>query len=586
MKIDIAFITETKNLEKVRIACGQSRVLGADTETTSLSSYDGRIRTLQLSTAEKCFVMDLDKLGAGNVAAATSDIILDPHKVKVMQNGKFDIQFMHRHMGLPLEIPGLFDTMLASQLITAGGEDGKKKVLHGLDSLAERYLGMKVSKKYQKVRWDGSLFREQILYAGMDAAVMIPLYRVLSKNLSLNQLDQVALLEFECVAATAHIEQAGMHLDKDLWLKAGEKFAASNLILGAELKGILGNINFGSWQQVLVAFEERLGVKLSAVNKTAIEAFIDEYKAEADMFGSMPLHDVPDVLRKYQEYKANLKKESSYGPDFFKFINKVTGRIHPSFGQNNTDTGRYSVSNPNTQQTPGLEDYRRAFTAEAGNVIISSDYSQIELRILAATAGISSWIKAFDRDEDLHQQTADAVGCTRAGAKVINFGSAFGMGAASYSAKTKSSISSGQAVMKKFYASVPEFTSWLKSQEEYFQRHNLVRSASGRMRRLDQWGWSKDDLHAAKQASRNFPIQATSADILKTALVKMRRRLPIEARIVNVVHDEVVTECPIGMATEVSGIMETCMIEAGQKFVHGVEIKVDTNISKSWNKEK
>jgi len=586
MNVEIAYITETSSFEKVRQSMAHSTVLGIDTETTGFDPYTKRLRTLQISTVSETFVLDVWKLGEDNVREALLELFMDAGKIKVFHNAKFDLKFLHIHLGFPLFMPSVFDTMVADVLITGGMRTALgARTPHDLGACSERYLNRPLDKRFQKVPWDGTLFKEQLIYAGLDAAVLLPMYRVLANNLTANQLEQVALLEFECIPCTAHIELSGIHLHKPTWLKAAEKFAALLVEPGKLLRKVLGDLNFASPLQVQKAFDTRLGVRVPSVSKDVLKPIIDNYRPVKDMFGQYPPHNVAEIMSLYLEYTGNLKKATAYGPKFFKHINSTTGRVHASFNQNEADTGRYSCSEPNLQQIPHIPEYRNAFIADEGNSLIDKDYSQVELRIIADTARIRRWLEAFANGDDLHDVTKNEIGSDRYQAKIVNFSSAYGAGAQSYALKANIALSLAQQRMRKFYKSIPEFSVWLDRQVDYLKQYNLVRSASGRMRVLNRWMWNDDEMHIAKQASRNFPIQATSADILKTALVKLIPALPAGAKVVNIVHDEVLTEAPDELVPEVSALMDEAMIYAGKKFVERVDIKVDTNISKRWEKE-
>lgn len=601
-KVNIAFVSKPENLERVRKALGQSRLIGVDTETLGLDALTKEIRTLQVSTALETFVIDLRTAGFDNTRAALLDVLLDPGKVKIFQNAKFDLQFLHLYLGFPLGMPSLFDTQIASALINGGArEDNGAPVSHSLQSIAKRYLNFDMEKRYQKVSWDGSLFQEQLIYAGLDSHILIPLYQLMSKNIKLNQLEKAAKLEFDCIEATAHIELSGIKLDRVKWLEASREFAEQNVGLEKELREVLGySVNLNSPQQVKEVFRDRLGVSVESLNKDYLKTFCDEYEPKPDMFGALPPVDPRDLISKYSLWKKNDKASGIYGADFFKHINPKTGRIHSSFKQLETDTARYSSTSPNIQNVPHDTAYRHAFVPEEGNKFAIFDYSQVELRVLADVAKIKKWIDAFKHGDDLHTINAmGAFGLTeaevtsdyRSKAKIIGFGSAFGMMAAGYMRRVnlmserKINKTEAERDMKGYYKAIPEFTVWLNSQVEYFKQYNLVRSGSGRMRVLDRWATSEQELHMAKQASRNFPIQSTAADILKTALVSFMKVKDTDTRIVNIVHDEVVIETIEAENDAESKLLAHCMESAGKEYVHDVEITVEGKVGVDrWEK--
>lgn len=369
------------------------RAIGVDTETTSLDPLVARVRLLQLSTPEMVYILDLFQIPP-SVLAPIKEILEAERPVKVLHNAKFDAKMLRHHFGI--ELNALFDTMLASQLVSAGDANQR----HGLSDLVSRYLGQHIEKTWRASDWSGPLSEAMLEYAAEDAAVLLPLRHHLIEKIKESQLINVAKLEFDCVLPTAAMELAGIFLDQVGWAKLVEEFQARCGQLETEVKQALAaaspqvdlfgqaDINLNSPQQVQDALA-RLGIPIHSTRELELESLTADHPIVAQLIA----------------YKHAQKFLSMYGrlPEH---IHPVTGRIHADFRQIGTPTGRFSCSNPNVQQVPNEPEVRACFKAPPGKQLVVADYSQIELCILAEFSRDPKMLDAFLHGVDLHRSTA------------------------------------------------------------------------------------------------------------------------------------------------------------------------------------
>jgi DNA polymerase-1 len=380
------------------------------------------LRLVQLATPETVFVFDLDKLAPGGDAARVESLaplrrlLAATRPVKIAHNAKFDVKWVRHQLGAEVggeydsrtwernevERGGLFDTLLASQLVSAGEQEDR----HSLASVAERYLEETVDKTLQVSDWGGELSPAQIEYAARDAALMLPLRAKLVEALRANALTRTAQLEFECVVPLAALELAGVYLDQPCWRGKLKEIEKRRDELYEELQDELAeesaqqslfgptraDINLDSHVQLTRALT-RLGVPVPDSTRN--------WKLE-------PLAAEFPVVGRILEYRT-LQKTLKFGETLLDSVNTETGRIHAHFHQIGAPTGRMSCTDPNVQQVPHTFDMRRCFRAPEGRKLVDADYSQIELRILADFTGDRGFVDAFRSGADLHRTTAAQV---------------------------------------------------------------------------------------------------------------------------------------------------------------------------------
>ena len=569
--------------------------VGFDTETTALDPYRGRMRLMQFSApGGAAYIIDLDRFrepdGKPDRAALAPllELLAAPRPVKVAHNAKFDAKWT-KHQ-LDTELGNVFDTMLASQLVSAGESEDR----HSLAAVAARYLDETVDKSEQLSDWSGEISPSQLEYAARDAALMLPLRERLIELLKRDGLMKVAQLEFECVLPVAYLELNGIFLDAARWREQLAIVEKRRAILAEELQVMLAeessqqsffgptrnDINLDSHVQLTKALKRVLpGVELP--NSTR------NWKLQ-------PLAAAHKEIEVLLEYRTVQKALTSYGENILNEINPVTGRIHANFHQIGAPTGRFACTNPNVQQVPHAVEYRRCFRAPEGRKLIIADYSQIELRILAHVTEDKGFIDAFNSGADLHRVTAAQVFNTpleevtkeqRDFAKRLNFGVVYGIGAQRFSMMTGIPLTEAEGILARYFQTYRGLDAWLREAARKAVRERMARTMSGRLARFN---FDAEDRQAASLAQRNgknMPIQGASADILKRALRLLHDRLKeTTARLVNIVHDEIVFEADASGAVEIARAVEEAMCAAGEEYVTRVPVKVETEVADEWVK--
>lgn len=591
MEVYFQVITEAEPLREACQTLSQFEVLGFDTETTALDPFEGNIRLVQLSNGAETTVVDLKPFAErGDLRtipelAPLRDILTNPKIEKVAHNAKFDGKWVKHHLGV--DVGGFFDTLLASQLIAAGDQDRR----HSLAEVVSFFLGQELDKTQQVSDWSAAeLSHSQVEYAARDAATMLPLREKVWEKLNTDGLDKTAKLEFDCVMPVAAMEQNGFYLDRGRWLEQLEKVKKIQAKLADELQDLLSagvaqaslfgraEINLDSQAQVTDALKN-LGVPVPESTRG---------------WQLQPLANDYPVIAKLLEYRSVAKGLTSFGENILEFIKPQTGRIHSDFRQIGAPTGRFSCSNPNLQQIPHGEEYRRAFIAPEGKKLIVADYSQIELRILADFSADENFINAFISGADFHATTAaqvfnvkpeDVSSEQRSFAKRLNFGVVYGIGASRFAMMTGVSQTEAENIMRRYFATYRRLDAWLREAGQKVIKERVSRTASGRMYRFRFDETDRQAIAGARRNGMNFPIQGSSADILKRSLRLLHdSMMGTSAKLVNIVHDEIIVEVDASESEVTAQRLEKAMVSAGEEYVKKVPVKVDVKIADEWVK--
>jgi DNA polymerase-1 len=579
----LTIINTEQALEQALGAISRHAAAGVDTETTSLDPFRGRVRLLQVATPEQDFVIDLFLFPAFE-HPGLRELLSSARPIKVFHNAKFDLKMLLHHFDL--EVRGVFDTLLASQLIGGGRNEGG----HGLAAVSDRHLGELVDKSLQLSNWAGSLTEAQYEYAAKDAALMLPLYDKLSARLRELSLEEVATLEFECVLPIAAMELAGMAVDADCWRLLVVGLERAHAVLSDELKRELAagipqltlfgeppNINLDSPPQVMDALA-RMGIKVEGTRSWQLQPLAKDYPA----------------IEKLLEYRSVQKLLSSYGSALLEHINPVTHRLHADFRQMGATGGRMSCSDPNLQQVPNTPEYRSCFRAPAGRRLVIADYSQIELRILADWSQDTALVKALLSGEDLHCVTASQMfGIPleevskeqRSAAKQLNYGIMYGLGAQGLGSRIGCSLEEAEVLLRKYFEAYSGVAAFLRDAADRAVTDRESRTRSGRLIYFSFDANDRTQVAGMQRLGKNAPIQGSSADIIKRALALLHDALkPIDAKIVNCVHDEIVVEVAEAEAEECAAILEREMVAAAREFIRSVPVTVDIVIGEAWLK--
>ncbi len=563
-------------------------LIGADTETTGLDPYLNEALLVQLGTPDDQFVFDMYHLEQDS-RQLIFDILQAPKITKIFQNGKFDYKMLKVNYGV--KVANLADTMITEQLLTKG----TKKKGFGLGELVEKYRAGSMNKEIRSNFIDKELgyefSEEEIAYAANDVKVLTKIYlEQLEVAKGYDGMLDLINLENNTVRVMAEMECNGIYPDQAAWISLegsaliGKAAALAAVIPYFEpyhLKDLFGNldINFDSPTQVKPTLEKIVGHTLKSTDA--------KYLAHVD-------HPVITALLEYREWG---KKISTYGRCFLDSVHEVTNRIHAKYLQLGTDSGRSSCTAPNMQNIPKLEAYRTPFRAELPNwKMISADFANQELRVLAELSKEPAFIKCIEDGLDLHKMVGsillnkryeDITDAERSRAKTLNFGTVYGMSAYGLAKTLKIDKDEAKELLKKFFEAFPNIYSFLKQCErEVAQTKIAVSTLDGRIRNLANMDW--DDWRKRSHAlniAKNHPIQGASASITKLALVNLQDKINednLEAKIVAVIHDEILVECHEDIAQKVATIVTDCMVEAFNFYCPNVTMTVDAIIDNHW----
>ena len=353
------------------------------------------------------------------------------------------------------------------------------------------------------------------------------------------------------------------------------------LAAGAPQGTLFGHtqINLDAHPQILTALK-RLNVPIDKSTKNNL---------------LLPLANQFPIVAKLLKYRPLSKALTSYGESWFTAINPFTQRVHPDFNQIGAPTGRFSCTDPNIQQVPHTDGYRRCFRAPEGRKFCIVDYSQIELRILAEFSQDPAFLAAFRSGADLHKTTASQVFNIsidqvspeqRDFAKRLNFGVVYGIGAPRFANMTGMSLSEAEATLRRYFQTYRLLDNYLRDAATQALQDRQIRTASGRLVRYRFDPNNKEQVSSTRRKARNAPIQGTGSDIFKRALRLVGQELKgTSAQIVNIIHDEIVVEVDACEAEEIGRRVSLRMVQAGEEYLTSVPLKAEPQITSEWIKD-
>lgn len=554
--------------------------IGYDVETTGLNPRTDKLRLIQLALSDgRVFVLNLEHSGAKNWRAIIAPIFARTDLTLIGHNLAFDLRFTVAN-GIEWPNAKSFDTMIAAQLLGASTHRAQRGT-YTLETLAKKHLGVELDKSLQRSFLDGlPITDEQSHYAAVDPLVTVALADVLMQGLRETGMESIAAIEMGAVAAFARIQHEGMHIDAQQWIDVAlaAYIDADALIpqMNAEYRRIAGeNATPPLWSsadQVLKTLRKRPGLAdIPGTNATILSNY-----AETDAL-------IPLLLK----WREKRKSCTTYGLDWLQMnTDTTTGRIHGSTMQLGTETGRTSSRVPNMQNLPRAKQYRQCFTAPVGSKLVDTDYSQIELRIVAQITQDSRMLEAYRNGEDLHIQTAaftldkETSALTkddRQIAKSENFGLVYGMGVAKFIGYARTN----------YHVTFTEEEATLL-RYKYFQTYRGVKR--WHQRQTDEYTATRTLGNRRRKAVISFseklnsPVQGTGADMLKLSLARLyveRHRYPT-AKLVNTVHDEIIAEVPTEDADAVAAWISTVMQESGQIFLEDVPVLAEPSVCDNW----
>ena len=596
---DYRLITDLASLEAFAGELAAAPVVAVDTETTSENPHYGKLVGISFSTASGSAAYvpighaEAPGLPADVALARLKPLLEDERLAKVVHNGKFDLLFLAR-AGIDLK-PIVFDTRLAAYLL---GEKSINLDLKGLAfnelKLEMTRIGKLIGTGRDRITMAEVPLTEAADYACADADVTLRLQPVLAAKLKEQGLEEVfERIEMPLLPVLGEMERHGIAVDSALLAEMGRSLRADLARAESAVYNAVGHaFNINSPVQLgQILFEE---LRLPHARRTK-----SGYSTDASILEG--LRSVHPVIEPLLEYRQISKLLSTYIDALQALINPETGRIHTSFNQIGSETGRVSSNEPNVQNIPvrterGLQ-IRRAFIAHDHDpseqwLLLSADYSQIELRVLAHLSKDEALIAAFQRDEDIHAATAarlygvpmDAVTSDmRRLAKAVNFGVIYGMNFYGLAQRTELSTEEASVFIKAYFETYPGVRAYLDATKEQARQRGYVETLFGRRRHLPELRSNQATVRqAAERKAINMPVQGTAADVLKLAMINTHDRLHasrLQARLLLTVHDELLFEAPAG---EIEDLQELAVAAMSETYKLNVPLKVDVRVGPTW----
>jgi len=593
-------ILSERQLEEWLAKTAQADLVSVDTETTSLDPFKAELVGVSLCVepGHAAYVPVAHRY-AGAPSQLDRDAVLerlkpwleDPQRAKLAQHAKYDMHVLANH---GVRLSGLaHDTLLESYVLESHRP-------HDMDSLAERHLGLKTI-TYDEVTGKGAsrIGFEQVAierateYAAEDADVTLQLHCALHPQIAADgKLARVYReLEMPLVAVLFTMERNGVLLDVDLLRQLSREFGAKMTEIEARAYEHAGQpFNLNSPKQIQeLLFEKH---QLPVVKKTPSGA----PSTDEDVLGELALdHPLPKLIL---EYRGLAKLKSTYTDKLPEMINPATRRVHTNYGQAVAVTGRLASNDPNLQNIPirtaeGRR-IREAFIAPAGSHIVSADYSQIELRIMAHISQDASLLEAFAAGEDIHRATAaeifgmpaEQLGLEqRRYAKVINFGLIYGMSAFGLARQLGIERAAAQQYMDRYFARYPGVADYMQRTRETARANGYVETVFGRRLWLPEIrSGNAGRRQGAERAAINAPMQGTAADLIKMAMIAVDRWLAeksLGTRLVMQVHDELVLEVP---EAELELVRQTLPAIMSGVAELSVALVVDIGVGANWDR--
>lgn len=584
-----------------------AQIVAVDTETDALSASHSKLVGVSLSTAPNCacyiplghaaegldFGDELKQIPLDDALRVLKPLLENRNILKVGQNIKYDLSVLHRY---GIDVAPLDDTMLLSYVLE-GGMHG-----HGMDELSEMHLGHtpitfkdvagsgKKAKSFRHVE-----LKEATRYAAEDADVTLRLWNLLKPRLQRERMTTVyETLERNMPAVLSDMELAGIRIDPDILRNLSQDFGTRMNAIEQEAQALLGRpFNIGSPQQLGQIFFDEM--KLPGGKKTAS----GQWATDVKVLEELAEQNVP-LAKMVLDYRQMSKLKGTYTDNLVEYADAETRRIHTSFHLAATPTGRLSSNEPNLQNIPirtaeGRK-IRAAFVAKPGHKLISADYSQIELRILAHIGDIPQLKEAFTRGDDIHAMTAsemfnvpmaEMTSEIRRRAKAINFGIIYGISA--FGLSNQLGIERGEAgrYIETYFDRFPGIKAYMDSARDYVRANGYVVTLFGRKIHIPEINGKGALKSFAERAAINAPIQGTAADIIRRAMMRMPDALTqagFTTKMLLQVHDELIFEAPDAEVDAVMPLIKDVMSQASFPAVDfSVPLVVEANAALNWD---
>ncbi len=529
------------------------------------------------------------QLPLDDVLAALKPVLQDAGILKIGQNMKYDAKIFARH---GITVAPIDDTMLMSYAMHAGLHG------HGMDALSDRYLNHQpipikslLGSGKAQVTFDRVAIDDAVKYAAEDADVTLRLWELFKPQLHRARVTTVyETLERPLVPVLAQMEMHGIQVDRDTLSRMSNALAQKMAGLEAEIQDAAGQpFNVGSPKQLGEILFDKLGLPGGEKGKTGA------YATGADVLEDLATeHHLPGLVL---DWRQLAKLKSTYTDALQDHINPETGRVHTSYSLTGAVTGRLSSTDPNLQNIPVRSEegrrIREAFVAPAGRVLVSLDYSQIELRILAHIADIPALKQAFRDGHDIHAMTASEMFNVpldqmtpdiRRQAKAINFGVIYGISGFGLARNLRIPRAEAQGFIDRYFERFPGIRAYMDATVRFAQDKGYVQTLFGRKIHTPDINTKGPGQGFAKRAAINAPIQGTAADVIRRAMVRMPAAIAgLDAKMLLQVHDELLFEVAEDDADRLILIAREVMEGANDPAVHlSVKLTVEAGRGQNW----
>ena len=581
--------------------------VAVDTETTGLNEMVVDLVGISLcvNAGHACYIPLAHKQGSddlfGSDAPAEGQMPMqealdllkpmleDESILKIGQNMKYDAKIFIRY---GVDVAPIDDTMLISYAQHAGLHN------HGMDALSDRYLGHTpipikslLGTGKSQITFDRVPIDEATPYAAEDADITLRLWQILKPQLHKKGVATVyETLERPLVPVLAQMERHGIKVDRDTLSRMSNAFAQKMAGLEAEIHDLAGqSFNVGSPKQLGEILFDKLELPGGKKGKTGA------YSTGVDILEDLATeHDLPG---KVLDWRQLSKLKSTYTDALQTHINPDTGRVHTSYSIVGANTGRLSSSDPNLQNIPVRSEegrrIREAFVAEQGNVLVSLDYSQIELRILAHVANIDALKQAFRDGHDIHAMTAsemfdvpldEMTPDVRRQAKAINFGVIYGISGFGLARNLRIPRAEAQGFIDRYFERFPGIRTYMDETVQFAKDHGYVQTLFGRKINTPEISAKGPGAGFAKRAAINAPIQGTAADVIRRAMIRMPEAIrDLPCKMLLQVHDELIFEVPEGAVDQTIEVVRDVMENASDPAVKfDVPLVVDAGQGANW----
>ena len=572
-----------------------------DTETTSLDPHLAELVGISLSTdiGKACYIPlkhnGKDVLDANKVIQKIKPILEDKSIKKIGQNIKFDyIIFYHRG----IIINSLEDTMLMSYVLDAG------KNRHNMDTLSELHLGHKtisykdlVGSGKKQLTFDQVEIKKATEYAAEDADVTFRLYKLLKKNLIREKIENIyELFEKPLIKILANMEIQGVKVDDKFLNILSKKFEK-------KISSIEDKIYKISKKKFNIASTKQLGefmyedLKIASLKKTKKGSYATSASVLEDL--AFKGNEFPKLILEWRQIS---KLKNTYSDSLQEHINPKTKRVHTSFLLAATTTGRLASSDPNLQNIPikteDGKDIRKSFVSEKGNILISADYNQIEMRILADLADVKELKKAFNNQQDIHSLTASQVfnvkiseinSDMRRKAKAINFGIIYGI--SQYGLAKQIMVSNNEAAefLNSYFKKFPEIKDYMNDTIKFCRKSGYVNNIFGRRSHITGINDKNFNIrNFQERAAINAPIQGSAAEIMRLAMIRISKRIEEakekKCKMLLQIHDELIFEVPKESEKKFTNLIRQEMTSVKDSDLHSFStpLTVDVNSGENW----